>query len=80
MSIHINAKVGDIASKGIKEREEILKNEVYNDPKFRAFASKYNMSEDEFVEKVKSYTSKDPQRYTKLLKYDVGKTRWSKFF
>jgi hypothetical protein len=73
-------KVGDIASKGIKEREEILKNEVYNDPKFRAFASKYNMSEDEFVEKVKSYTSKDPQRYTKLLKYDVGKTRWSKFF
>ena len=76
----ILSKVGDIASKGIKEREEILKNEVYNDPKFRAFASKYNMSEDEFVEKVKSYTSKDPQRYTKLLKYDVGKTRWSKFF
>ncbi len=78
-------KVGDIASKGIKEREEILKNEIlkneiYNDPSFRALASKYNMTEDEFVEKVKSYTSKDPERYVKLLKYDVANTRWSKFF
>jgi hypothetical protein len=72
-------KVGDIASKGIKEREEILKNEVYNDPDFRAFASKYNMTEEEFVSKVKAYTRKDPERYVKLLKYDVRKSKFKDF-
>ncbi len=72
-------KVGDISSKGIKEREEILKNEVYSDPKFRAFASKYNMTEDEFVSKVKAYTSKDPKRYVKLLNYDVRNSKFKDF-
>jgi hypothetical protein len=38
------------------------------------------MTEDEFVSKVASYNSKDSGAYAKLLKYDVAKTRWGKFY
>jgi hypothetical protein len=73
-------KVGDIASSTIQERESIINSRVYDDPSFRALAKKYNMSEEEFVSKVKAYIKDDPNRYTKLLKYDVKNTRWSRFF
>jgi hypothetical protein len=73
-------KIEGFAEKTIEERESILKDKVYSDPDFRAFATKYNMTEDEFVSKVASYNSKDSGAYAKLLKYDVAKTRWGKFY
>ncbi len=72
-------KIEGFANKSINERQNLLQERVYSDPEFRAFAKKYNMTEDEFVSKVKAYNSKDPKRYAKLLKYDVANTRWSKF-
>ena len=73
-------KAEDIAKGVIDRRGQYQYARVFNDPSFRALAKKHNMSEKEFVTKVASYIKKDPAKYKKLMAYDVGKTRWAKFF
>ena len=73
-------KAEDIAKGVINRRGQYQYARVFNDPSFRALAKKHSMSEKEFVSKVASYIKKDPGKYKKLMAYDVGKTRWAKFF
>ena len=73
-------KAEDIAKGVINRRGEYQYARVFNDPSFRALAKKHGMSEKDFVSKVASYIKNDPGKYKKLLAYDVGKTRWAKFF
>ena len=73
-------KAEDIAKSVINKRGEYQYARVFNDPSFRALAKRHNMSEKEFVSKVASYIKNDPGKYKKLIAYDIGKTRWAKFF
>ncbi len=72
-------KMGNFASSTIQERQAFLQQRIYSDPDFRQFAKKYNMTEDEFVSKVARYNSKNPGAYSKLLRYDVRKSKFKDF-
>jgi uncharacterized membrane protein len=72
-------KMENFASSTILERQVFLEQRIYSDPDFRQFAKKYNMTEDEFVSKVARYNSKNPGAYSKLLRYDVRKSKFKDF-
>lgn len=46
---------------------------LLNSKDFRNLASKFNMSEKDFISKAKSLIQKDPQRFAKILAYDYKK-------